>query len=325
MNISALALAATLLNPTTLSAASKSTTTSSNPFIVSEGSLPMISAHRGGGVTNPENTLKAYKACVNDYKVEMLETDLWMTKDGYLVFNHDESIDRMSDASILEPNKKEHLISDYTLEQLRNFNMGYNFSLDGKTYPYRNVTTINSKNRKQVLKDNDLQIVEMSECFQEFYTSNPDLLFSVEIKDDGDNGIKAVKLIDECLTRKYPKYKNNIVLGTFHGKVEKEIKNNHPTLMYGASTASAVSFVLTSWIPLSITKKGYTCLQIPYELYGISFESKNIIKKAHKNNIAVQYWTVNEEKDMRDLIDLKVDAIMTDNPLLLKNVLASYK
>ena len=41
--------------------------------------------------------------------------------------------------------------------------------------------------------------------------------------------------------------------------------------------------------------------------------------------MAVQYWTINDEAEMRHLIDLGCDAIMTDNPKLLREVLNSYK
>ena len=54
-------------------------------------------------------------------------------------------------------------------------------------------------------------------------------------------------------------------------------------------------------------------------------DKKTYIKRAHRRNIAVQYWTINEEEDMRHLIDLGCDAIMTDDPALLKTVLDSYK
>ena len=40
-----------------------------NPFIIEEGSRPMIAAHRGGKNLNPENTFKAI-----DYSVEHFET-----------------------------------------------------------------------------------------------------------------------------------------------------------------------------------------------------------------------------------------------------------
>ena len=67
------------------------------------------------------------------------------------------------------------------------------------------------------------------------------------------------------------------------------------------------------------------CLQLPLEEYGIPLTWDTYIKRAHRKNIAVQYWTINDEKVMRELIDKDADAIMTDNPLLLKQVLDSYK
>ena len=42
-------------------------------------------------------------------------------------------------------------------------------------------------------------------------------------------------------------------------------------------------------------------------------------------NIAVQFWTINDADDMRFLIERGVDAIMTDDPLLLKQVLDEYR
>ena len=66
---------------------------SDNPFIKGENEKVMIAAHRGGADNNPENTLLAYRAAVNEYKVDILESDLYLTKDGYLVYNHDSYID----------------------------------------------------------------------------------------------------------------------------------------------------------------------------------------------------------------------------------------
>ena len=67
-----------------------------NPFIKAKDALPMIAAHRGGGISNPENTLLAYRKAVNEYGIQICETDLWMTSDGHLVYSHDSSINRMA-------------------------------------------------------------------------------------------------------------------------------------------------------------------------------------------------------------------------------------
>ena len=53
-----------------------------NPFVVEKGGLPMIAAHRGGGISNPENTLLAFREAVKTFGVDIIESDLYITKDG---------------------------------------------------------------------------------------------------------------------------------------------------------------------------------------------------------------------------------------------------
>ena len=64
-----------------------------NPFVVANGELPMIAAHRGGSDNYPENTILAYREAVITLGVDIIESDLYLTKDGYLVYNHDSYID----------------------------------------------------------------------------------------------------------------------------------------------------------------------------------------------------------------------------------------
>ena len=68
-------------------------------------------------------------------------------------------------------------------------------------------------------------------------------------------------------------------------------------------------------------------MYIEYDLkiFELRLDFKTIINRAHKRNMAVQYWTVNDEEEMRHLIELGVDCIMTDDPALLRQVLAEYE
>jgi glycerophosphoryl diester phosphodiesterase len=69
-------------------------------------------------------------------------------------------------------------------------------------------------------------------------------------------------------------------------------------------------------------------LQIPtsYDLgIEVHLDKKTIINRAHRRNIAVQYWTINDPDEMRELIELGCDCIMTDNPELLAQVLDEYR
>lgn len=299
-----------------------------NPFVVGEGKLPMIAAHRGGGDNNPENTMLAFREAINTYGVQIIESDLYLTKDGYLVYNHDSYVDETCNVNgdisldeveeLCENKENRHYIEDMTLAELQELNFGYYFEDENGERIYKDAENI---------AEMGLQIATVDQLFEEFYESHPELLFIVEIKNSGDRGFKACKILSDTL-KNYPEYEDQIVIGTFHDEIEQELKNKYPHLMRGASTGSAAKFVLTQFIGLNIFDDGdFACLQVPmsYDLgVEIDLVNKSIIDRAHRRNIAVQYWTINDADDMRTLIELGCDCIMTDNPALLREVLAEY-
>lgn len=303
-----------------------------NPFIKTTNT-PMVAAHRGGAIRNPENTLKAYKAAINTYNVDVVESDLWLTKDQKLVYSHDGYIDRMSDIQLFDPTTDKHYIKDYTLDELKNYNFGYGFKdKDSQQYIYRDLVNTYDfvEDRKAKLQEAEVQILEVSELFEAFYTTKKDLLFIVEIKNGGEEGFKAADILDDLLTNTYPDYKNRVVIGTFHDEIEEYLKVEHPTLFRGASTGAAAGFVLTQYAGVNLFYKGgFQCLQIPlsYKVKGIniSLSKRTIVRRAHKRNISVQYWTINTEEEMIQCIKLDCDVIMTDDPELLVSVISRSK
>jgi glycerophosphoryl diester phosphodiesterase len=48
---------------------------------------------------------------------------------------------------------------------------------------------------------------------------------------------------------------------------------------------------------------------------------RTLIGRAHESGLQVHVWTIDDEAEMRRLIDLGVDGLMTDEPALLKAVL----
>lgn len=300
-----------------------------NPFVLEEGELPLIAAHRGGGVSNPENTLLAFREAVNTIGVDIIESDLYLTKDGYLVYNHDSYIDETCNVNgdlsleeveaLCENKENRHYISDMTLAELQQYNFGYYFEDESGQRIYRDATD---------LEGLGLQIATADQLFAEFYESHPELLFIVEIKNSGDAGYEACRILYETL-QQYPGYLDQIVIGTFHDEIEEELKTAYPDLLRGAPTGTAAKFVLTQYLGVNLfDKSDFACLQIPtsYDLgIEISLDSKSLIDRAHRRNIAVQYWTINDADEMRHLIELGCDCIMTDDPVLLKQVLEEYR
>lgn len=300
-----------------------------NPFVVADGELPMIAAHRGGSLNNPENTMLAFREAVNTIGIDIIESDLYLTKDGYLVYNHDEYIDETCNVNgdisleevktLCENEANRHYIKDMSLAELEQFNFGYYFEDKSGNRIYENATNYDELG---------LQIATVDKLFKEFYETNPDLLFIVEIKNSGELGFEACRILNETLNQ-YPNYRNRIVVGTFHDEIEEELKSKYPDLMRGAPTGTAAKFIVTQLLGVNIfDRSDFACLQIPTS-YNIGIKLKldkaTLVNRAHRRNIAVQYWTINDADEMRRLIELGCDCIMTDDPVLLKQVLEEYK
>ena len=69
-------------------------------------SLPIHGSHRGGRHWGKENTLETYRKAVNDARTQILEIDIWKSRDDKLVLNHDGIIQGLH-------------VTENTLEQLR--------------------------------------------------------------------------------------------------------------------------------------------------------------------------------------------------------------
>jgi glycerophosphoryl diester phosphodiesterase len=58
----------------------------------------------------------------------------------------------------------------------------------------------------------------------------------------------------------------------------------------------------------------------PVDLQGRPLASPELVEVAHAHGIAVHVWTIDEPDEMRHLLDVGVDGIMTDRPALLREV-----
>ncbi len=63
------------------------------------------------------------------------------------------------------------------------------------------------------------------------------------------------------------------------------------------------------------------CVQVPPTVKGIPLVDERFLRTAHELGVAVHVWTIDEEPEMRRLLDLGVDGLLTDRPALLRRVL----
>lgn len=100
-------------------------------------------AHRGASAYAPENTLEAFQLAV-DEKVDGIELDVQLTKDGKVVVLHDETLQRVSDGY--------GYVKDFSLEELKNLRFN-------KLHPeYADATIPTLKEVLQILKDTDIML-----------------------------------------------------------------------------------------------------------------------------------------------------------------------
>ena len=85
------------------------------------------------------------------------------------------------------------------------------------------------------------------------------------------------------------------------------------------SQDEVINFFINRFFPFS--NNNAPCLQIPMYFYGVKIVTKNLVDHVHNLGKKIHVWTINDESEMKTLIDYEVDGIMTDRPKKLKELL----
>ncbi len=282
-----------------------STDNASNPLITPLGTT-MLSGHRAGGGIAPENTMMALQNCVNspDYELDIFEFDVHLTADGILVLLHDSTLDRTSDAAEYFGEEGVN-VGSKTLSELKNLNMGEKFANDNGEAPFVGL-------RGADIPDG-LRIVTLAEAL-EYLEASGDYRYIIEIKNGGDKGLEAADKLYETLESFGCTQRT--VVGTFHNEVTAYMDTTYPDLPRSAGMSECIRFYLCSLIGLKKDEGAFpfVALQIPTTDYVVNLGTSRVVNYAHKNNIAVQYWTINDMDEVARLQSIGADAIMTDVP-----------
>jgi glycerophosphoryl diester phosphodiesterase len=309
-----------------------------NPLL-KDGKLPDLIAHRGGAEEFPGNTLEAFYHAYTIDKNVIFETDVSITKDGVVILCHDARLDGTTNVS---GEIKDWLYTDLVSNPAdggKPVNFGYDNPTDDEVLSGERKIYTDYKGDK--VKPNDLQDVDnkldgrdsqiyLVTTLEDLLKTFPHNRVSVEIKQKGDWGEKA---LNECvkIINKYDAW-DRVNLASFYPeiftKIQKLAKSNDvpDSYMYSPAITGVIAFYSLSLLQIdNLYFDKITVLQIPMSQYGFNLATKNLINKAHAHNIAVQYWTVDDVDDMRKLVELNADGIMTDRPTLLKQVLDEYR
>lgn len=247
-------------------------------------------AHRGGAGLWPENTLYAFEHAAA-LGVDVIETDVRVTKDGELVVIHDEGLERTTDGV--------GRVGSLTLAELKRLDAAYRFSTDGgRSFP---------------LRGSGVSVPTLREVFEAL----PHMRFNIEPK-------QAAPPLAAPLCRLIREYgmTDRVLIASFSATTLAEFRRECPEVATSAATGEVASFFTLQGAGLAASySPAMQALQVPEHAGALHVLTRDFVEAAHGRNLRVHAWTVNAEGDMRRLIEIGVDGIMTDYPDRLLKVL----
>ena len=264
------------------------------PFFENDG-LPLVIAHQGGEHLAPSNTMIAFEQAVN-MGVDVLETDIHITKDGQLIAIHDPTVDRTTDGK--------GLVADLTLEEIQRLDAGYHFiDLEGnKSFRGKGVT-----------------IPTVEEMFSAF----PDTRIEIEIKDT--NPPEKIEEIARKLWELAVQYnrEDSLLVASF----DQEILNTFNSFTEGrvalvGGRQEITRFVLFHKLFVrNLYKPEVDAFQVPLQESIFDLTNQRLINDAKRSGVQMQYWTIDDKETMRYLLERGADGILTNRPDLLLEVM----
>jgi len=254
-----------------------------HPFLAG---APLLMAHRGGAALAPENTIEAFREAVERWGADVLEMDVRTTRDGELVVIHDETVDRTTDGS--------GTVAQLTLRELHSLDAGHRF--------------LNPSGRPS-FRDRGVRVPR----FLEVLEALPGVRMNVDAKDPA-----AMPGLVRAVMERRETHRVLLASGTDVGRAERA---GYP----GATSATEAQIRRFHFFHRLPFGGPYTprvdALQTPFRWEGKLVTSRRFIREAHRRNVAVHVWTVDDPAEMRTLLEWGVDGIQTDRPDLLAQVL----
>jgi len=257
-----------------------------NPFLSRKPTLAI--GHRGGAKLAPENTLFAFRQAVETFRCDALELDVQVTSDEQLVVWHDPDVDRMTEAS--------GPVRSFTLAELRKQDVGYRFTLDGVTFPFRG---------------KGIGVVTLEELLEAF----PSVILNIELKAEAaDQAEQFASIVKPHLSR--------LCIGSEQDAIAERLTTLLPEAchFYPRDALTQIVMALKTGEPPPEVPR-YQVLDMPLYFAGMRLIDAGFLRAAEALGKWVNVWTVDEPAEMRQLRSERVGGIMTDRPDLLRAAL----
>jgi len=276
-----------------------------------------IVGHRGARGLFPENSMVGFENILK-MGVTLIELDVVFSKDKTPIITHDHTINpstsRDVDGEFVNENIK---VSSLTVEQIKNYEIG-RLDLDsdyGKRFP------------EQAQLDG-IYMPTLQELFEKMQQPEfEQMRLMVEIKSEPNYSSQDRENIASLVTKQIrdANLANKVLLHSFDWLLLSECKKKDPDITTSFLTKKGYQNESENYYPSQVFMQdaaGYSN-SVPEKISALGGSvwcpyfkdiTRDRLLSARENNLIVVVWTLNERDDIEAMIDLGVDAIVTDYP-----------
>ena len=261
-----------------------------------------VQGHRGQRGHSPENSISAFLKAI-EKGVDVIEMDVVISKDGKVVVSHEPYMSSLyvlapSGKSISKAEEKNFNLYEMTYDRIRMFDIG---SKGNKNFPEQE----KMKSYKPLLSE----VIDSVESYVKSQNVSP-VKYNIEIKSivseydkSQPKPLKFIKMVMDVIQEKGIKNKMNIQ--SFDENILNQMNRIYPKV-------ELAYLVSEEGISTNMAKLNFTP-----EIYSPNFKlvkNKAFVDSIKQKNMRLIPWTVNEKVNIKQMIKLKVDGIITDYP-----------
>ncbi|EKE01051.1 MAG: hypothetical protein ACD_21C00230G0001 [uncultured bacterium] len=304
-----------------------------NSIATANNKRVLIYGHRGARGLAPENTIPAYHKAL-EVGVDYVDMDVGVTKDSVAVVTHDLALNPnlTRDGAGNWISSKKLLIKDLTWQELQTYDVG-------ELKP-RTAYALAFPKQKPVVGAHIPNLQEVIKLVKK--VAGDEVKFQIEIKTDPSHPKftfspeQIVKAVVKVLREE--KVEEHAELQAFDWRVLQIAQKLAPKIATAYLTSQSLTKKMHHQDPkiaglwgAGFLVKDYDgsipkmIAQLGGKIWGPESKelNKNNASEAHKYNLKIIPWTVNTEREMKRMIDLPVDGIITDRPDILRQVLTN--
>ncbi|MBI3003810.1 MAG: hypothetical protein HYY49_00140 [Ignavibacteriales bacterium] len=250
------------------------------------GSPPYVIAHRGISGKSPENTLASFTLAAKNPGIDMIELDVRLSRDEEVIVLHDRTLQRTSTGNGAARN--------YLYEEIQKFDAGSWFH---PSFSSERIPTL--KSVLELVRGKRWVNIELKSGF-------------VRRERAGVLESHVLRIVRECGMEQH------VMFSSFDHVMITNLKRISPDSCTGVLYNLYRDFgKLPSTLAARANASVFVCAK--QEL------RKKMIRDAHSSGIAVYVYTLNSLEDVRKMLELGVDGILSDNADDIVTIVKSYK